>query len=601
MSSTSSSTASRPYVVDGKTDAERYLEKVNDGTIVSSKWMRKLSDMVLPRFHEEHNGFHFDQDEALRPVRFIERYLPIVEGELAGKPFVLHPFQRNAIELAYGFVNEDGKRQYQQVLMEMARKCGKTATMSALDIFHLLADREPGAEVYNCATSDSQARKCYGSAARMCEMSPFLKKRVRRGMAQKTGKSALNYDKNGSMLVAISGKASTKDGMSASAVIYDELAAVQDNGALFDQLTESMQARRNPILWIISSENYIRDGIWDSMLDLCHKVLDGEVEDDSILPLLYVQDDRSEIKVGLEQYDRGEFPSMWLKSNPGLGVIKDTDKLAARVRRMEASPRTVPSVITKDFCLRSGSYSSFLDVNVCINKTPIDFGEMGIPPYVCCGFDLAARNDLCAFVCRWRVPGDDRIYEIAKFWVASDVINMQADANQKDRVPYLLWSSQGQAMDDTVWHYVDIVDGDRVNQSVIIDMLNDLVSVGMYPYSVAYDGWHVDDTTDRTIRRLCGDQRCFQVPQTARVLSPLMRTYELDLNARKVICPNPCLHHSRQSLEAREDNGGNLFPRKKDLQPHAKIDGAMSEMFAMYAEQKVYDEYMSAIGWEPPS
>lgn len=594
MSSTLSTPNSPPYIVDGKTDAERYLEGINDGSIVASKWMRKLSDMMLPRFHEEYHGYHFDVDMALRPVRFTECFLPIVEGELAGSNFILHDFQRNALEIAYGFVNEDGARQYSTAIMCMGRKNGKTALMSALCLYHLTSDGENGAEVYNCATSETQARKCYGSAARMCEMSPFLKKRIRRGMAQKTGKSALNYDKNGSMLTAIAANPKKKDGLSASAVIYDELAAAEDNGALYDQLEESMQARRSPIIWVISSENYIRHGIWDSTIEMCQKVLDGSVVDDSLLPLLYIQDSREEVFAGLND----ENHRVWFKSNPGLFQIKDAAKLEARVRRLEVSPRSIPSVLTKDFCLRSGSYSAFLDIESCINNTPIDFDEIGIPSYVIVGFDLASRNDLCAAVCRWRVPGDDRIYELAKFWVASDMVNMETDAQQKDKVPYLLWSSQGQPMDGTIWNYVDIVDGDRVNQSVVIDFLNDLVSVGMYPFCVAYDGWHVDDYTDRTIRRLCGDSRCYQVPQTARVLSPLMRTYELDLKAHKVICPNPCLHHSRQSLEAREDNGGNLFPRKKDLQPQQKIDGAMSEMFALAAEQRYYEDYMSAIGYD---
>lgn len=595
MSSTLSTPNSPPYIVDGKTDAERYLEGINDGSIVASKWMRKLSDIMLPRFHGEYHGYHYDAEKALRPVRYTESFLPIVEGSHAGERFILHDFQRNALELAYGFVNEDGKRQFTTAFMCMGRKNGKTALMSALCLYHLTSDGEEyGGEVINAATSETQARKCYGSAARMCEMSPFLKKRIRRGMAQKTGRSALNYDKTGSMLTAIAANPKKKDGMSASAVIYDELAAAEDNGALYDQLEESMQARKNPIIWVISSENHIRHGIWDSMMELCQKVLNGQAVDDTLLPLLYIQDDRSEVISGLIDDEH----RVWLKSNPGLGVIKETDKLVARVQRMESSPRMIPSVLTKDFCLRSGSYSAFLDIESCINNTPIDFDEIGIPPYVIVGFDLASRNDLCAAVCRWRVPGDDRIYELAKFWVASDMLNMETDALQKDNVPYLLWSSQGQPMDGTIWNYVDIVEGDRVNQSVVIDFLNDLVSVGMYPFCVAYDGWHVDDYTDRTIRRLCGDSRCYQVPQTARVLSPLMRTYELDLKARKIICPNPCLHHSRQSLEAREDNGGNLFPRKKDLQPQQKIDGAMSEMFALAAEQRYYEDYMSAIGYD---
>lgn len=590
MSSTPSMPSSPPYIVDGKTDAERYLEGCLDGSIVACKTIKQLAKMMLPRFHQEYHGYHFDVNKALRPCQFLERFTCIVEGSKRGQPFILEQFQRMMIELAYGFVDDDGIRQFNQSFLCMGRKNGKTALISGLGLYHLTSDGEQGAEVYCCATSEQQASKCYGSANDMVEMSPFLKKRIRRGKSQKMGKSALNYDANGSVLVTVAASPKRMDGKSASAIIYDELAAVEDNGFLLDQLEESTAARRQPMTWILSSENYIRDGIWDERMSYCKGILNGTINDDTVLPLIFTLDDRSEI------YDE----KCWTKANPGLYSIKDINYLRKRVNTAKKSARSLPSVLTKEFCLRSGAYSSFLDIEACINDTPIDFNVIGIPPYVCVGFDLASRNDLCAMIIRWRVPGDDRIYEIAKFWIASDMLNLQADVDQKDKVPYLLWSTQGQSMGDTIWHYVDVVEGDRVNQSVIIDTINDMCSIGMYPYCIAYDGWHVDDYTKQTIRRQVGDTRCFEVPQTARVLSPLMRTYELDLKAHKVICPNPCLHHSRQSLEAREDNGGNLFPRKRDLQPHQKIDGAMSEMFAIYAEQKVYEAYISAIGWEPP-
>jgi phage terminase large subunit-like protein len=465
-----------------------------------------------------------------------------------------------------------------------------TALMSALCLYHLTSDGEPGAEVYNCATSEAQARKCYGSADAMRELSPFLNKRIRRGMAQKTGKSALNYDKNGSILVALAANPKKKDGLSASAVIYDELAAAEDNGALFEQLEESMAARRQPMMWIISSENTIRDGIWDERMAYGQGVLNGTIHDNRMLPLLYIQDDRSEIKN----------ESLWVKSNPGIDEIKDRDRLKHRVLQCESSPRRWPSVLTKDFCLRSGSYSAFLDIESCINTTEIDFNIIGIPDYVCVGFDLASKNDLCACVIRWKADGDDRIYEMAKFWVASEAIRLGTDDNQKDKVPYNFWSERGQPMDGTIWHYVDIVEGDRVNFSCVMDFLNDLVSVGMYPFCVAYDPWHIGDLEEKMLQRTVGEARTFPVPQSARVISPLMREHELDLKAHRVICPNPCLHHNRSSVQARTDNNDNVFPQKKDLDQNNKIDGFMAELFSLAAYNKFKDQYLAAIDWKPP-
>ncbi len=174
---------------------------------------------------------------------------------------------------------------------------------------------------------------------------------------------------------------------------------------------------------------------------------------------------------------------------------------------------------------------------------------------------------------------------------------METDTKQRDNVPYLLWSSDGQEFEGTKWSWVEIVEGDRINQMVVVDFIRDLVNVGMYPFCVAYDPWHVDDWTDRELRRLVGDSRVYPVPQTARVISPLMKVHKLDLHARKVICPNPCLHQNRANVQARVDNNDNVFPQKKNLNPKSRIDLYMSELFSLAAYQKFEEEYLSAIGW----
>lgn len=595
-----SSTDSMPsrYVDElGRTDAEAYLTDIYDGKVVASKHMRRLSEIMLPRFHGEYHGFHFDVEKALRPVQFIERFCVIPEGDKMWQPFVMERFQKACIELAYGFVDEERLRQFQQIVYCLGRKNGKSSLIGGLGLFHLTSDGEMGAEVYCCATTEPQARKVLGAADSMAFHSPLLKGKIRRGIAQKTGRSALNYDKTGSLLAALSSAPLRgKDGLSCSALIYDELAAVEDNGALLDNLEESMSARRQPITWILSSENYIRDGIWDERISYCHGILDGSIEDDTVLPLLYTQDNKSEVIEGLDDPTH----AVWLKSNPGLFVIKDADRLASRVSQSKQSPRRLPSVLTKEFCLRSGGYNQFLDPDDCVNKTDIDFDKIGIPPYVCIGLDLAVTYDLCSCVARWKVPGDDRIYEIAKFWVASDMMNMQADVKQKDRVPYLLWSSMGQKMGNTTWHYVDIVEGDRVGIQPAIDFINDLVNEGMYPYCIGYDPWHVGFLEQDLLKRLVGESRAMPVPPTMKSISPLVREHELDLKAHRVICPNPCLHHNRTSVQVREDPQKNVQVQKKDLQPHQKIDGFMAELFSLAAFNKYRDGYLSAIDWYPP-
>lgn len=576
MSSTPSTP--RPYLDEqGRTDAEVYLTDIYDGKIIACKYMRKLSEIVLPWFEDEYHGYHFDVDKALRPVKFIERFCCFPEGEKMGRPFLMEPFQRAAIELAYGFVGEDGLRKTRSVHMMLARKNGKTSLLAALNLYMLTSDGEKGAEVYNCANGESQARKCYAAADQMRLHSPFLKNRIRRGMAQKRGKSALNYDKNGSMLIALASNPEKLDSLSASFIVYDEMAAATDNGALLDVMEESVSSRKQPLTWVISTENYIRDNIWDERMSYCKNWLDGKIDDDTLLPLLYCLDSRDEI------YD----PRMWIKANPGINTIKEADNLRQRVNLAKQSPGRLPSLLTKEFNLVAGAYSSYLDVEDCVNKTPIDFDVSEAAYYALSAFDLAVKDDLCACVTRFLRRGDPNIYELARFWIPSSKVNMMTDAKQKDNVPYLQWASQG---------WVEIVEGDRVNNYVIIDYLRELVDEGIYPFAVAFDPWHVDDALTRDLERLIGSSRTVPVPQTARVISPLMKEHKLDLKAHRVICPNPCLHHCRTAVQARVDNNDNVFPKRRDIKH--KIDGFMAELFSLHAFNKFKEEYLSSIGWD---
>ena len=810
----------------GRTDAEIYLTDIYDGKIVACKEMKQLANMMLPRFHEQYEKWHYDVEKAIRPVRFIERYCCYPEGEKRGKPFITEQFQRASIELAFGFVDEEGYRQFRQVFEIIARKCGKalsldteiptpdgwrrmadihmgdtvfgqdgkpstvvaeseifdkpmylvkfedgselkatddhiwtvhvngsiadkcdttteemagdfspymyavpmckpveyspkvppdhrhpydigydlsrsqtlpdgcamwsvaqrmallngvvgyldehgilnpmfwdegtadtfvelcaslgrptcvyhdgdwtivdirsknaygnwckaitsikripnepskciaidnesklylagrqytathnTSKLAAIMHYMLSSDspRELGAEVYCCANSESQARKCYGAADAMREKSPVLDKHLRRGMVQKRGRTGIIHDKTGSFIYPLSSNVNKLDGLSASAVVYDEIMAATDNGALLDVLEESTSARRQPLFWCISTENHVRHNIGDDRMNYAKGILDGSVHDDRMLPIIYKMDSRDEI------FDE----NMWVKANPGLGSIKSWDYLRDRVNKAKQSPSSMPSLLTKEFNLRSGAYSAYLDIPECINNTPIDFPISDVP-YCIVGIDHGEKGDLAAAVARFLRPGDMNYYELARFWIPekSVEINSAKDYKERDNVPYRQWAADG---------WVDIIpDVDRVNEMVFIDFLRELVDAGCYPFAVAYDQWRITEWADREMQRLVGSTRVVQVPQYPRYISPIMKEHRLDLRAKKVICPNPCLHHCRINVQARTDNNDNDFPQKKDLDHRHKIDGFMAELNCLFGFHKFEEEYLSAIGWYPP-
>lgn len=109
-------------------DAEEYLRDIELGRETACNRMKQLAGMMLPRFEGGYKRWHFDIDKAERPIRFIERFCKLPSGRL-GVPFALERYEKAIIELAFGFVDDEGYRQFQEMLVVVGRKNGKALAL----------------------------------------------------------------------------------------------------------------------------------------------------------------------------------------------------------------------------------------------------------------------------------------------------------------------------------------------------------------------------------------------------------------------------------------------------------------------------------------
>ena len=121
-------------------DAVRYFQAVKDGKITACRKMRKLADRMLGEIARGYKQWHFDKEAAHRPVRFIENYCFVPSGKLK-VPFKLELFQKALIECAFGFVDDEGNRRFQEVMCIMGRKNGKSSLLAALELYMLIGDK----------------------------------------------------------------------------------------------------------------------------------------------------------------------------------------------------------------------------------------------------------------------------------------------------------------------------------------------------------------------------------------------------------------------------------------------------------------------------
>lgn len=551
-----------------KSDAEKYLEAIQKGKITACYKMKKLADIMLPRIRDGYKQWHFDIEAANRPVHFIENYCCYPSGKL-GRPFKLELFQKARMQLAFGFVDDEGNRQFQEVLTVEGRKNGKTSETAGLELYALVGDREGAPQVYNVANSEDQAKLAYNAAIRIMNQSKRIRKYAHKRAEDIYCKKNLGYIK------PLTSQTRNLDGLDVHFGVIDELSAIT-NRDLYDLVKQGTGAREQPMLWIISTNGFVRGGIFDNQYDYARRWLEGEVDDDRFLPFIYELDDR----------DEWVNESAWIKANPGLGTIKKLDYLRAQVNKALQDVSYRPTVLTKDFNLPENQATAWLNFEEAVNEETFDPKAMGFR-YGICGFDAADTVDLTSAQMLLMRPGDEKIYEMSMYWIPEDTIrnaSESGDRKERDNVPYEQWIARG---------LLRTVPGNKVDKRVLIDWLQELKDeYDIYTYAVGFDPWHIDDTARRELEDFVGKQRAIVVRQGPQTLSQPMKQIRADYKANRIVDNhNPINEWCRMNVTIKADVNGNIQPYKKDLNPSNRIDGFMAEIDAYTTLNNLMDEY----------
>lgn len=569
--------ADNPYVdAQGRTDAELYLMGCLDGSIVAGRRIKALAEKMIPRIRNGYKGWRYDVDLATRPVEFIERFLKIPSGKL-GVPFILEPYERMIVELTFGFVDENEKRQFQYTLIEVARKNGKSSLGAAIELYMLVADGEGAPQIYNAATSKAQASLAYGAVWRMVRQSPKLLKILRKGTVIERAENGIISDGNMGYCVPLSKQSDHLDGLDVHMCLFDEMAAAEDR-SIFDLIRQGTGAREQPLMVAITTQGFVRDNLWDHERDYAVQWLDGKIEDDRFLGILFEQDDRSEM------WDE----TMWPKSNPGLGTVKKVEYMRAQVLKAKNDPSYTPTVLTKDLNLPANQASAYLSFEEAVNEELYDF-DPSVFRYGVVGIDAADTIDLNAATALFMRPGDDRIYRRSMYWIAEEQVKVNSNNQRgRDGVPYHEWAARG---------LIRIVPGNKVDKRVFLDWVQELADEGLYTRYIGYDPWHMDDSTLRELKSMVGEDNVEVVRQGVQTLSQPMKQLKADMRDGRIVNNhNPIDEWCNLNLAAKIDINENVQPVKK-AGATTRIDGYMALLDAYITLMRHEADYKMTIGW----
>ena len=267
---------------------------------------------------------------GLRASDFIDTFATVTKdsvGGRAGEPMRLRPWQRNLLVHAFA-ADGDGFRSRVN-LVGVPRKNGKSALASGVALWSLLTGPK-GGEVYSCAADKDQARIVFGEAKRMLENESELAELA------KIYRDAIEIPSTGSVYRVLSAEAFTKEGLSPTMVIFDELHA-QPTRELFDVMQLAQGARGNmATMFCITtagqkSDKNGQDSIAYSLYQYGQKVARGEVEDPSFFMAWWEANQESDFRS----------KTTWQLANPGFGDLNSEDDFASTVLRTpEAEFRT---------------------------------------------------------------------------------------------------------------------------------------------------------------------------------------------------------------------------------------------------------------------
>lgn len=363
------------------TTAYKYCKRIAEGKVPSNKWMILFAKKFIndiERSKEDDFPYFFDVQKA----EFIEEFiyqLKYTEGLKVGKNIELADFQANIVQNSFCWRLKEDKSiyRYREIIVYLPRKQGKSYICSILGLIAMML--EPNAEVVNGAGKLSQAQILVNMAIKLVRSNPELAEHF------KIYKKHLEFQ--GSTFKAVSSNAESMDGMNISNCIIDESKIV--DRALRDSLTSGFLMRKNYQTYMISTEYDVNaeDNWFEEMLIYSKKVLEGTLEDDRILPILYMLDNQDEV------HDKDQ----WIKSCPILEEVPATS-IENEYKKALENPAIMKNLLIKQFNVpqRSSNKEGYMDMDkwkACeVDRVNFSGKEITVSVDMSISTDLSAVN-----------------------------------------------------------------------------------------------------------------------------------------------------------------------------------------------------------------
>ncbi|TWH49602.1 terminase large subunit domain-containing protein [Sporomusa sp. KB1] len=258
-----------------------------------------------------------------KAVELIERYfeMKLLDWELL------------AIALIHCYYRSNDTVVFDEILIVMGRGNGKNGFVSP--VIWYLTTHYHGVRGYNIdiiANNEDQAKTSFNDVYEVLDRTWTKSKKF----FYKSKEEIINL-KTQSYIRYNTSNARTKDGKRSGCLVFDEIHEYENYNTI-KVFTSGFGKRKHSRIFKITTNGYVRGGVLDQELKIAEDVLNGEIKDMGLLPLIYRIDKKEEAKN----------PDMWPKACPSLPYFPELKKeMDKEFIKMKYQPEIAIEFMTK--------------------------------------------------------------------------------------------------------------------------------------------------------------------------------------------------------------------------------------------------------------
>ena len=414
-----------------------YIRSIRSGEVPASREMHQACDYIEGKLNNP--DVFVDTEKTEKAVELIERYFRMK----------LFPWEKFVLALVHCYYKSSDTLVFTEYLIMMGRGNGKNGFISGVAWYlTTMYHGVPGYNVDIIANSEDQAKTSFEDIYQMLEdtwakSKKFFYKSKEEIVSLRT-RSYIKFNTS---------NARTKDGKRSACLIFDEIHEYQNSDTI-KVFRSGFGKRKHSRTFYITTNGYVRDGVLDDRLRIAHDVLNGEIKNSRLCPLIYKLDDEKE----------ADNKELWVKANPSLPYLPTLQlEIEQNFIDKDYDPTVASDLYTKRFNLPKGNAEIAVTDYSKVKATSRELPKLD--GWTCTvGLDYAELSDWAAVNLHFR-RGPQR-YDINHAWLCT-----QSKTLQRVKAPWREWAERG---------LVTVVD----DVSIHPDLLADYIRLAGQRYNV---------------------------------------------------------------------------------------------------------------------